>query len=467
MKATMSAFLAEKKSTVKGLVEKLNQKYEYASILGTDVKGKQYVVTDMQTAVVDSSWVERGFVARLYKDGRYFEYAFNSLDDTDEILKKIDEASNFTAKEAFHYPLIKEEKITDSFVGEVEIVADTVSPEEILSKLNKIKAEAHTYSDLIVNASIVLSHNHVSKIFISANKDLEQTYHWAEAYAAVVVRREHMTKSFGHSCSGLKGAEILDELASSTKKTVETAVKLLDSKPMPPGEYEVVVAPKAVGIIVHEAFGHGVEMDMFVKKRAKAQEYLNLPVASDLIVMRDGAKSAKEVATFLFDDEGTLGSDTVIIDKGILKTGISDLLSAMNLGTTPTGNGRREKFDHKAYTRMTNTFFEAGTSKFDDMIASVKHGYYIESASSGMEDPKDWGIQVQFVYAREIIDGKLTDNLYSPVIMTGYVPDLLKNISMISDAFELAGAGACGKGYKEFMKVSDGGPHIKTKARLG
>lgn len=51
--------------------------------------------------------------------------------------------------------------------------------------------------------------------------------------------------------------------------------------------------------------------------------------------------------------------------------------------------------------------------------------------------------------------------------MTGYVPDVLESISMLSETVELSGSGACGKGYKEFVKVSDGGPYIKAKVRLG
>ncbi len=57
-------------------------------------------------------------------------------------------------------------------------------------------------------------------------------------------------------------------------------------------------------------------------------------------------------------------------------------------GTVPTGNGRRESYERKAYTRMTNTYFEPGSDKVEDMIASVKYGMLLEEPSSGMEDPK-------------------------------------------------------------------------------
>ena len=116
---------------------------------------------------------------------------------------------------------------------------------------------------------------------------------------------------------------------------------------------------------------------------------------------------------------------------------------------------------------MTNTFFEAGKDKVEDMIASIKYGFLLENAGSGMEDPKNWGIQCMVNIAREIKDGKLTGKIFSPIVLTGYVPDLLKSITMVSDKIELSGGGFCGKGYKEWVKVSDGGPYIKAKIRLG
>ena len=65
-----------------------------------------------------------------------------------------------------------------------------------------------------------------------------------------------------------------------------------------------------------------------------------------------------------------------------------------------------------------------------------------------------------------IIDGKLTENYVSPVVMSGSVPELLKSITMISGGEEIIGAGMCGKGYKEWVRVTDGGPALKVKVKL-
>ncbi len=193
---------------------------------------------------------------------------------------------------------------------------------------------------------------------------------------------------------------------------------------------------------------------------------MNKQIASSLVTMHDNAFDISQAATYFFDDEGELSSDTVIIDKGILVSGINDLLSAKFLNVPPTGNGRRESYERKVYTRMTNTYFEPGNSTLEEMISSVKYGYLLDNGLSGMEDPKNWGIQCMVNIGREIKDGKLTGKVISPVCLSGYVPDLLNSISMVSDTLTLSGSGYCGKGYKEWVKVSDGGPAIKARVTI-
>ena len=158
----------------------------------------------------------------------------------------------------------------------------------------------------------------------------------------------------------------------------------------------------------------------------------------------------------------------------VLKSGGNAMDAAVAMATTlplvePTGNGRRESYERKVYTRMTNTYFEGAKEGVtpEDMIASVKYGFLLESPSSGMEDPKNWGIQCMVTRAREIKDGKLTGKVFSPIVLTGYVPDLLKSVSMMSSSLVTCGSGFCGKGYKEWVKVSDGGPYMKARIRLG
>ena len=182
--------------------------------------------------------------------------------------------------------------------------------------------------------------------------------------------------------------------------------------------------------------------------------------------MYDGASACLSAASYFFDDDGIEATSTCIIKDGILQTGISDSLSALELKTVPTGNGRRESYKRKVYTRMTNTFFKEGDSKLEDMIKSIKHGYYLCQTNNGMEDPKNWQIQCTACYGLEIKDGKFTGKMVAPVVISGYVVDLLNSISMVSDTCKVIGSGMCGKGHKEWVYVSDGGPYLKAEAKL-
>jgi TldD protein len=476
MKVSMSNFLIRQKPILKRIVSILSKKYKYVSILGTDTKGKLYKVQKNSIDFSDSPWCERGFVIRVHNGVNYSEFSFNEINENnittlvDEIqfsisstLQKLKNASI----EVNSYDIIEEPVIKEEFLAEVTTLPTYLSSKEKIEQMCAIKDFALNCSDLLVDFRVVYHEVHVSKIFISNNKELDQSYIWSEGHLISIVRRDDNTKYAYEAFSGLMATELLCEMKNGIEKVVKTSIELLDAKSVIPGEYEVICCPDITGLIAHEAFGHGVEMDMFVKGRAKAIEYIRESVASKLVTMHDGAAAVSNISSYLFDDEGVLGTDTIVIDKGELKTGISDMLSALKLGTKPTGNGKRESFERKAYARMTNTFFAAGSDNLEDMIASIKKGYILEGCMSGMEDPKNWGIQCILLQGREIINGKLTGEVISPVIMTGYVPDVLKSISMVSESVELFGSGACGKGYKEYVKVSDGGPYIKAKVRLG
>lgn len=476
MMVESSEYLRGIKPLLIRLRDRLLEEYPYASILAADSQAKQYSVSKTATtAGMAGLWSGRGFVVKVYDGSGYSEYSFNEISEgqVEEIAAKVkselipmgDHLPEGVKRSI--YAMLADEPIVFADSTEYEIDPAQYGDEKIIQELTRISEAGRGCDEKILDCRAFLNYQRYSKLFLSRNRDMEQNVLWTAGGFSVMASRGEEIKSSYKSFSNLGGVELLRRMQGGVCDAAKVALELLESRPITPGEYDCICTPEATGMIVHEAFGHGVEMDMFVKKRALAEQFVGSQVASELVTMHDGACAAKEVATYFFDDEGVLAKDTVIIDKGILKAGISDAQSAMHLGTAPTGNGRRESYQRKAYTRMTNTFFQGGTDKLEDMIASISYGFLLEEPSSGMEDPKNWGIQCMVSIAREIRDGKLTGKIFSPVVLTGYVPDLLKSISMVSENVELGGGGMCGKGYKEWVKVSDGGPYIKARIRLG
>ena len=472
MKVQPSAFIVEKRPLLLQLRDALCAAFAYASVLAEDTVGKYYRVS-RHSVSVDEGDTARGFVVKALDKGRYAEYSFSVL--TAEAIPEIVEAvRQLLAADvrpaglaANTYDPPAEEPTVFSGATDYEQDPADCSDGEILDRLTALRDRGLAMDGAVLDFVAWMSWQRYTKLFLSREKDMMQSVMYLTGGVTAAAMKDQEVKQAYLPCSGLGGMELMAAMEENVAPCVQTALDLLHSESMIPGTYECICDPETTGMIVHEAFGHGVEMDMFVKDRAQAPQFIGKYVASPLVTMHDGASSARQTATYFFDDEGTLAHDTVVINKGVLRTGISDLQSALALGTEPTGNGRRESFARKAYTRMTNTWFEPGQDKLEDMIASVKYGMYLQCPSSGMEDPKNWGIQCMVDIAREIKDGKLTGRIFSPVVLTGYVPDLLKSITAMSDGAELSGTGYCGKGHKEWVKVSDGGPCIKATIRLG
>ncbi len=268
---------------------------------------------------------------------------------------------------------------------------------------------------------------------------------------------------FGRGGTG--GLELIEVPPADLAEMAEIAVGLLKARPVPAGVYDIVADPSVSGTIAHEAFGHGVETDMFLKERARAADYVGQRVGSDLVTIIDDATAPGGYGGYFIDDEGQPAAPTVIIRDGIFQRGLTDLYSATRLGIPRSANGRRESVHRKAYARMSNTFFARGTHTPEELLASLDDGLLVCRALNGMEDPKGWGIQIWTNFAREVKNGKPTGVLYAPVAMTGYVPDVLADVSMVANDFEIV-PGTCGKGWKELVPNGSGGPHIRTRLRL-
>ena len=462
-----SSYLNGKRKDCAELVQALGRYFPYVSILGTDVRSTS-VRADKRTTAVQEGRGECGFVVKM-NDGRaFFEYSLDDISGdkaalADRIRAAVATDAALSARMIAPGP-IDDAPMQQDFLRETDF-AD-YSDADLLKTCQELVKEMGEKDQRVLNAFAVLQFFTCSKLFVTKNRHLSQHYGWANGHLIVMFGGDKMVQA-RHTEGADKLSEIISALRAHTGTVVDLAEHLTHATPIEPGIYDVITDPSITGLIAHEAFGHGVEMDQFVKDRALAKHCMGQYVASPISNMHDGAAATHSVASYFFDDDGVLAHDTQIIKDGILTAGLSDLASAAQLGAAPTGNGRRDSYKRKAYARMTNTFFEPGKDKLEDMIASVKHGYMLFETNNGMEDPKNWQIQCTAEYGIEIVDGKLTDHYVSPVVMSGFVPDLLKSISMISDQSTVIGSGMCGKGYKEWVRVADGGPHLKVRVKLG
>jgi len=162
--------------------------------------------------------------------------------------------------------------------------------------------------------------------------------------------------------SAHQGFEFFDnnDIVAGAIAAAKEAVSMLDARPAPSGAMPVIMNPGWGGVLIHEAVGHGLEGDLVFKGSSIYSDKLGKKVGSSLVTLIDDSAWPNARGTTGFDDEGTPGKRNVLIENGILKGFMHDLISAKKLGAAPTGNGRRESYRYIPMPRMTNTFLANG-----------------------------------------------------------------------------------------------------------
>jgi len=259
---------------------------------------------------------------------------------------------------------------------------------------------------------------------------------------------------------GAMGLEIFEE--NPPERVAEAATKrailMLRTRKALGGKMPVVLSSKAGGTMIHEAIGHGLEADLAQQGLSVYSGKIGETVASPLITVIDDSTIPYKRGSFFFDEEGTPGQKTILVENGVLKNYMYDRLAAMKDGTTSTGNGRRESYHHRPIPRMTNTLIAPGKSNPEDIIRSLEKGLFVEKMGGGQVNT----VNGDFVF--EVTEGYLIEKgrVGEPVrgaTLAGNGPEILKNIDMLGSDLGF-GIGTCGKDAQG-VPVADAQPTLR------
>lgn len=275
-----------------------------------------------------------------------------------------------------------------------------------------------------------------------------------------VAARDGIIQTGYDAAGGVMGWELLDMVAIDelARQAARRAVMMLAARPAPAGRMTVVMSSEAGGTMVHEACGHGLEADLVQKGLSVYAGKLGQKVAAPGVTVVDDGTLERRNGTIRFDDEGTPGRRNVLIDNGILTGYMYDRLTAMKDGVLPTGNGRRESYQHKPIPRMTNTLIEPGTEDPEEIIKDTKYGLLVRKMGGGQVNTTngDFVFEVQEGYLIE--NGEITYPVRGATL-TGNGPQVLASIDRIGrdQGFSLGTCGKDGQG----VPVADAQPTIR------
>ena len=238
------------------------------------------------------------------------------------------------------------------------------------------------------------------------------------------------------------------------------AVELLSAPSVRGGTYPVVLDPRLAGVFVHEAFGHLSEAD-FVYENPQAREMMTLGrrFGSDIVNIGDDGSAAGLRGTLPYDDEGTPTQRTELIRNGMLVGRLHSRETAAAMGEKPTGNARAISFRHPPIVRMTNTYIEAGSGTFEDLIRDIKLGVYAIEMVGGQTFLENFSFSAAYGYM--IRDGKVAE-MVKDVVLAGNLFKSLQSIDRLAGDFRWNQVGGgCGKGGQSPLPVTEGAPHVR------
>jgi PmbA protein len=140
-------------------------------------------------------------------------------------------------------------------------------------------------------------------------------------------------------------------------------------------EVPVIFDPLTARTLVNHVF-QACAGDAVYRRSSFLIDQIGKKVAAPHLTIVDNARLIRGLGSSPFDDEGVPTQMTPIIENGVLQNYLHSSYTARKLKARPTGNGSRTGAGSIS-VGPTNFYLMPGTTSPEDMIASVKSGFYV------------------------------------------------------------------------------------------
>lgn len=402
---------------------------------------------------------DEGVGLRLIKNLRTF-YSFTNDIDQKSIEGLARDLSNSAAKIGWKerdmlFPTILPQK------HNIKIAPREKSINEKIAIVERAETFAKNYDKRIVSVNITYLETQKEIIIFNQKKEpLAENRIYTSFLVYLVATDGKMLETGYEVMGGLMGFELFEETPPEeiAGRAVKQALSLLSARHAPAGRMTVVLGSEAGGTMIHEAVGHGLEADHIQDKSSVYAGKIGERVASPLITVVDDPTIPNKRGSYTFDDEGVPAQRKILIEKGVLKDYMYDILTAMKDGKASNGNGRRESYRHRPIPRMSNTLIASGESNPKDIIRSIERGLYVKKMGGGEVNTLTGDFVFHVMEGYLIGKGQIGEMVRGATI-TGNGPEILKSIDMVSNDIGF-GIGTCGKD-EQGVPVADAQPTLR------
>ena len=152
--------------------------------MGVDTRSKHIMVNANSSGILNGDDTECGFVVKINNGGCFFEYSMDDIGaDIPAAAAQVKESftvSKLLREGSIDRIVLKDEPLVQSFARPTDLAS--YSDKDVLSFVQKMQKELQAKSEHILNAMIRVSTLEVSKLFVSANRELDQNYTWINGF---------------------------------------------------------------------------------------------------------------------------------------------------------------------------------------------------------------------------------------------------------------------------------------------
>ena len=186
---------------------------------------------------------------------------------------------------------------------------------------------------------------------------------------------------------------------------------------------------------------------------------LGQQIASPIVNAVDDGTLPGEWGSMHFDDEGNPAQRNHLIENGILKTYLVDVLGSRLMNHPITGSGRRQDYTFAPTSRMTNTFFAPGEDDPEEMIRTMGDGLFAAKMGGGSVNPLTGEFNFAVGEGYWVKDGKILCPVRGATLI-GKGAEVLMKIDRIGKDMWMA-PGMCGS-QSGSIPTNVGQPRIRV-----
>ena len=238
--------------------------------------------------------------------------------------------------------------------------------------------------------SVVAQSSAVDVVSLSAH-EAPRVAHRRNARVSVILQVEPTGETVEAKASvcvaGTLDAIEESALANAVEIVTARADRLAHSTPTPAWDGNVVFSPEAAGIVVHEAVGHLLEADNYVRlvqPEAEARKRLAPPIVD----VAECADEGGHWGSIVVDDEGIETHELRLLAEGRVGELITDTTWAARVGGPSSGRGRRAWDPDPVLPRLSRILLLPGDDHVDDVLARAGDALYVESLAFGGLDAR-------------------------------------------------------------------------------